>query len=139
MQLRAQVGVFSAQPPLFEGDVSSCNSSSNWNGLLMNPSAPSRVTSTASRTVPYPVMTMAMMSGISRERLVEHLTAVDARQPKVRDQNVEGKIVQSSDGILAGACLLDLVSMFGELFGDDITERQFIVDEQEMLRSGLRH
>ena len=33
------------------------------NGFVMNPSAPSRVTSTASRTVPNPVMAIAMMSG----------------------------------------------------------------------------
>ena len=73
----------------------------------MKPSAPSRVTSTASRTVPKPVMTMAMMSGIAREGLVQHLAAVHAGQPEVGDEDVEGELVQPLERFLAGTGLFD--------------------------------
>ena len=84
----------------------------------MNPSAPSRVTSTASRTVPKPVMTMAMMSGIAGEGLVEDLPAVDAGQAEVGDEDVERELVQPLEGFFAGAGLLDAESVLGQPLGD---------------------
>ena len=99
----------------------------------MNPSAPSRVTSTASRTVPKPVMTIGDDVGIAGERLVEDLPAVDARQPQVGDQDVERKLVQPLERLFARAGLLDPEPVLAEPLRDDLAERRFVVDEQQVL------
>ena len=72
-------------------ESSTCSSASNWNGLVMKSAAPCLMASTASFTVPKPVMTMRDDVGVALERGVEHLPAVDAGQPQVGDEDVEGE------------------------------------------------
>ena len=100
----------------------------------MNPSAPSRVTSTASRTRAEAGDHDGDDVGIAGEGLVEHLPAVDAGQPQVGDQDVERELVEPLERLFARAGLLDPESVLGEPFGNHLAERRFVVDEQQMVR-----
>ena len=102
----------------------------------MKPSAPSRVTSTASRTVPKPVITMAMMSGIAGE--APRRGPAGRRRPGRRRSVIrmsKANSLEPLEGLFAGAGLRHPKSVLGEPFGHDLAERRLVVDEQEMLRS----
>ena len=70
--------------------------------------------------------------GIAAERFVENLPAVDAWQPKVGDEDVEGEIVEPGDRILARARLLDLKSLVDQALGDHLAERRLVIDQQQV-------
>ena len=96
----------------------------------MNPSAPCRVTSTASRTVPKPVMTMAMMSGYRLSASSRTFAAVDSRQSQIRNQDVEGKVAELCERLFPAAGLLDAKVAFGQSLGHDLAKCRLVIDEQ---------
>ena len=89
----------------------------------MKSAAPCLMASTASFTVPKPVMTMAMISGIALEGRVEHLPAVDAGQAQVGDQDVEGELLQPLERLFAAGRLLDDEAVIGEPLGNRLAQR----------------
>ena len=70
--------------------------------------------------------------GVALEGGVEHFAAVDARQPQVGDQDVEGEVGQPLQRVLAVACLLDDEPVVRQPFGDRRTERRLVVHDQQM-------
>ncbi len=76
---------------------------------------------------------------VAPERLVEHLPAVNARQPQVREQHVEREFIQPFERRLAGGRLLDAIPVFTQPFRDDLAEGVLVIDEQEMLGGSVRH
>ena len=64
--------------------------------------------------------------------------AVDAGQPQVRDDDVEGEFGEPRDRGLARFGLLDLIAAVGQLLGDGLPQRRLVFDQQQMfLRSGI--
>ena len=61
--------------------------------------------------------------------------AVDAWQPQVGDDDVEGEIVQVRHGGFTRFGLYDLVAAVGQLFGDGRSQRGLVFDQQQMFRS----
>ena len=76
--------------------------------------------------------------GVAFERGVEHLPAVDARQPQVGDQDVEREVGQPLQRFLAAARLLDDEAVVGEPLGDRLAQRLLVVDDQQMFLT-FRH
>ena len=70
--------------------------------------------------------------GVALEGGVEHLPAVDARQPQVGDQDVEGEVGQPLQRLFAAACLLDDEPVVGQPLGDRLPQRGLVVDDQQM-------
>ena len=70
--------------------------------------------------------------GIALERRVEHLPAVDAGQPQVGDEDVEGEIGEPLERLLAAVRLLDDEAVIGQPFRDGLAKRRLVVDEQQM-------
>ena len=61
---------------------------------------------------------MAMMSGISFERRIEHVAAADAGQAEVGDQDVERELGQALQGLFAGPGLLNRKPVVRQPLGD---------------------
>ena len=76
--------------------------------------------------------------GVALERGVQHLPAVDAREPEIGDQDVEGERRQPFERLLATRRLLDQEPVIDEPFGDRLTERRLVVYDQQMFR-GVSH
>ncbi len=76
--------------------------------------------------------------GIALERGIEDLPAVDAGQPQVGDQDVEGEVGESLERLFAAVGLLDDEAMVREALGDRLTQRLFVVYDQQMFRR-FRH
>ena len=76
--------------------------------------------------------------GIAPEGGVDHLAAVDAWQPEIRDEDVEGKVGETRDRLFAAGSLLDGEAVVREPLGDHLTERLFVVYDQQMFRR-FRH
>ena len=72
--------------------------------------------------------------GIALERGVEDGAAVDAGQPEVGDDDVEREIGEPRERFLAARRLLDDEAVVGQPFGDGLTQRRLVVDEQQMFR-----
>ena len=70
--------------------------------------------------------------GIALDGGFEHRGAVDAGQPKVRDDDVEREISQTRDCDFARFSLLDLVSAVRELLGHRLPQRLFVFDKEDM-------
>ena len=81
---------------------------------------------------------MAMMCGIARDRGFDHRGAVDAGQPQVGDDDVEGEVGELGERRLARSGLLDLVAAVGELLGDRLPQRRLVFDQQQMFHR-IRH
>ena len=75
---------------------------------------------------------------IAGDRRLDHGGAVNAGQPQIGDDDVEGEVGQARQGGLARLRLLDLVAAVAELLRDRLTERCFVLDEQEMFQR-VRH
>ena len=70
---------------------------------------------------------------------VEHLAAVDAGQAQVRDQDVEGELLELLEGLLAGRRPRSTCeARVGEALGHDGAQGVFVVDEQQMDGFGQR-
>ena len=72
--------------------------------------------------------------GVALERGVEHRAAVDAGQPEVRDDDVEGEIGEPRERLFAARRLLDDEAVIGQPFGNSLPQRRLVVDEQQMFR-----
>jgi hypothetical protein len=68
-------------------------------------------------------------SRIQLKCLVDNSVAVDAWQPQVRHDGVEGKVTEELDGLLAGLGLGDLIPHFSKPFGRDFAKWSLVVDE----------
>ena len=71
---------------------------------------------------------------IALERRLEDSSAVHARQSEVRDDDVEREIGEPRERFLAARRLLDDEAMVRESFGDSLTQRRLVVDEEQMFR-----
>ena len=71
---------------------------------------------------------------VALERGVEHRAAVDARQPEVRDDDVEGELGEPRQRLFAVRGLLDDEAVVGQPLGDGLPQRRLVVDEQQMFR-----
>jgi hypothetical protein len=76
--------------------------------------------------------------GIALDRCIEHLAAVDARKPKVGQDDVEGELREPLQRVFAAASLLDQKIVIGEPLRDCLTQRHFVVDDQQMFPA-FRH
>ena len=74
---------------------------------------------------------------VALERGFDDLLAVDARKPKIGDQDVEGKVVEQLECALAGVGLGDFKALFQKAFRDDVAERGFVVYEKEMRQAPI--
>ncbi len=72
--------------------------------------------------------------GIALERRVEHGAAVDAGQPQVGDDDVEGEVGEPRERLFAARRLLDDEAVVGQPFGDGLAQRRLVVDEEQMFR-----
>ena len=68
--------------------------------------------------------------GVALDRGVEDLAAVDARQPEVGDEDVEGERRQALERLFAARRLLDDEAVIGEPFGDRLPQRRLVVDDE---------
>jgi len=64
--------------------------------------------------------------------------AVDAGQPQVGDDDIEGELAEAGKRLFTRIGLLDSISPVAELFGDGLAKRGLVLDEKQMFR-GLRH
>ena len=78
------------------------------------------------------------MPGIPLERRVNHLPAVDARQPQVGDDDVEGEALQLFERRFARRRLDHLESLVGQALRHHSPQR-FLVVYQEDIWLGIRH
>ena len=76
--------------------------------------------------------------GIARARGVDHRGAVDARQPQVGDQEVEGELLNQFERLLAALGLDDFEAALGQAFGRQLPEGGFVIDQEEV-GGGVRH
>ena len=76
--------------------------------------------------------------GITLEGGVEHHGAVDARQPQVRQHDVEGAFREALDRRLAAVDLDHPVALVGQPLGGDPAQRGLVLDQQD-LDGGFRH
>ena len=72
--------------------------------------------------------------GIALERGVEHLPAVDAGQPQVGDEDVEGELGQPRERLLAAVGLFDDEAVVRQPLRDRLAQRRLVVDDQQMFR-----
>ena len=63
--------------------------------------------------------------GIALERGIEDLAAVDAGQPQVGDEDVEGEVGEALERLFAAVGLLDDEAVIREALGDRLTQRPF--------------
>jgi hypothetical protein len=70
--------------------------------------------------------------GVTLERRLDHLGAVDPWQTQIGDQNVEGKIRETLKRFLAASRLFDDEPVIGEALGDRLAQRGLIIDDQQM-------
>ena len=75
---------------------------------------------------------------IALDRRFDDGRTVDAGQPQVGDDDVEGEIGEPRERRLARFGLLDLIAVVGQLFGDRLAQRRLVFDQQQMFRS-IRH
>ena len=139
LELRSQVGVLglaggAARAP----SGCTCSSASNWNGFVMKSAAPCLMASTASFTVPKPVIDDGDDVGVPLERRVQHRAAVDAGQPEVGDDDVEREFREPRERLLAAGGLLDREAVIGEPLGNRLPQRRLVVYDQQMFRA-FRH
>ena len=57
---------------------------------------------------------------------------VDAGQPEVGDDDVEGELVEEFEGLFAAVGLHDLESALGQALGHQAAQRGLVVDEEQM-------
>jgi hypothetical protein len=69
---------------------------------------------------------------VPRDRVLEHLAAVDARQAQVGDHDVEGELGQPLDGLFPVGRLHHLEAVLGQAFGHHGPECRLVFDDQEM-------
>ena len=72
--------------------------------------------------------------GVALERGVEDLTAVDAREPQIGDEDVEGELGQPAERLFAAVGLLDDESVVGQAFSHRFAQRLLVVYDQQMFR-----
>ena len=139
MQLRAQIRVLRTEPPLLERGIQ----------LVQQFLELERLRDEALRAEPRDLDGFADGAKpgdddredvrVAREGLVQHVAAVDAGQPQVGDEDVEGELVEPLEGFLARTRLFDPETLIGEPFRDDFPEAVLVVDQEEMLLRGLGH
>ena len=78
------------------------------------------------------------MSGIALERGIDDGGSVDAGQAQVGDDDVEREVGEPRERGFARFRLFDGIAVIGELLGDGLAERRFVLDEQEMFHR-IRH
>ena len=76
--------------------------------------------------------------GVARERGVEHLPAVDARQAQVGDDDVEGELGQALQRLFPAVGLFDRKAVVGQPLGDGFPQRLLVIDDQQMFLA-FRH
>ncbi len=76
---------------------------------------------------------------ITPERIVEHLTTIDAGQAEVGDQDIERELTQPRDRFLARRGLLDVEAVLDQPIRDHLAEGRLVVYEEQMLRGWLAH
>ena len=69
---------------------------------------------------------------VASECLVEDLPAVDARQTQIRNQDVEGKLTESSQRLFPAPRLLDAEAVLGQSLGHHLAKRRFVIHEQQV-------
>ncbi len=139
LKLGAKIGVLRLQPPLFHrrgqlveqffelkrfGDEPLCAEARDFNRLPDRAEAGNHDSDDLR---------------VAREGLVQDVPAVDAWQPEVGDQDVEGELVQPLERFLARARLLDAKPMLAQPFGNRLAKSGFVVNEKEMLNWGIGH
>ena len=75
--------------------------------------------------------------GIPADGGIDDLSSVDARQPEVGDEDVEGELVEQLQRFFACFSLHDLEIPFPEPFRRHRSQGRFVVDEEEV-GGGLR-
>ena len=69
---------------------------------------------------------------------IEHLSAVDPREPQVGEDDVEGELGEALDGVFAVAGLLDHEPVIGEPLGNRLAQGRLVVHNQQMFPA-FRH
>jgi hypothetical protein len=69
---------------------------------------------------------------IALEGGLDHPRSVDAWHPQIRDDNVEGELLQELNGLFAAVSLLDLESAFVEALGHQGSQGGLVVYEEEV-------
>ena len=138
LQLRAQVVVLGFQPALFhrgrqhvEERVELKGLGDEVGGALLD-----RVDGVLDRSVARDHDRHDV--GIALERGIEDLPSVDTGKSQICNQDVEGEVGDSLDRVFAAAGLLDDEAMIREALGDRLTQRLFVVYDQQMFRR-FRH
>ena len=71
-------------------------------------------------------------AGIAVPGRLDHSRAIDARQPKVGDDDVKGELVEELEGSLAAVGLHDFESALGQTLGHQSPQGGLVVNEEEM-------
>ena len=133
LKLGAQVGVFGLQPPLFHRRVQLVQQLFELKRLGDEPLGAEARDLDGFPHRAEPGDDDGDDVRVAREGLVEHLAAVDAGQPEVGDEDVEGELVQPLERLFARARLLDAEPMLAEPLGDGLPKAGFVVNEQKVL------
>ena len=76
--------------------------------------------------------------GVSRNRGLEHLAAIDAGQAEIRDDDIEGELGQPLDGLFAVGGFDHEVAAVRQPLGHHLAQRRLVFDDEQMF-SGIRH
>ena len=139
VQLRSQVVVLGAQPPLLERGVQ----------LVHELFELKRLRDEALGAKPRHLHRLADRResgdhdgddlGIAGEGFVQELASVHAGEAQIRNQDVERETVELCGGVLARSRLLDVKALLREPLRDDLSKGRLVFDEQEMGRRGVDH
>jgi hypothetical protein len=72
--------------------------------------------------------------GVPGERFLQHPSAIDAGQPQICDQDVEGKIAEPRERLFSRSGLLDAEFVFSQTLRHDLTKSGLVVHEQQVQR-----
>ena len=70
--------------------------------------------------------------GVALDRRLEHLPAVEARQPQVGDDDVEGELRQTFERGLSAVGLDHVEPVVAEAFGNRLPQGPLVVYEEQM-------
>ncbi len=132
LELVAQVGIFGAQPPLFQRRLEDVHQlfELEWFADEVGGAALDGVDRVFNRAVAGD--DDADDAGVAVERRGQHGAAVDARQPQVRHQDVEREAFEPFERLLTRRGFAHAEAGLGQPFGHDRTQGIFVVDEQQV-------
>jgi len=133
-ELRAKIGVFRFQPPLLERGVECMQQLVDLKRLADEIARPALEGLDRVLHGPVPGHDDGDDFGVAPDRGFDDRRAGNARQAKISNDDVERKVREPGDRLLARVGLDDLISAVRQLLGYGLAQRAFVFDQQDMFR-----